>query len=238
MNLATAFREHRDTLARAGAHPPWILVFDIDSTLMDTGPRNAGILTAAFDYFPALRRWRSRINIEDVAWNILEPLTAAGVDDPALLRDVREFWQYRFFADEWVMLDTPYPGAALYLNTLKHAGFSLVYLTGRHDPGMGEGTRASFQAHGLPAGESETFFFKPSFDADDQEFKASACSRIESLGTVAGTLDNEPANVNMFARRFPGALNVWMRTLTSPDPEPLDKGMAMVDPDAFLGSSS
>ena len=66
------------------------------------------------------------------------------------------------------------------------------------------------------------FFFKPFFEMDDKQFKQSACSEIGSAGTVIATFDNEPANCNLLADFFPGALHFWLDTITSPSPEKLD----------------
>ena len=234
MNLIDLFEERRESLTRGGAGGPWILIFDVDSTLMDTGPRNEAILEAAFESIPDLAPWKGRIPPVAGRWNILDPCREAGMRDRALLDDIRAFWQERFFTDRWVTCDRPYPGAAACLEELKLRGFCLVYLTGRHSPGMEVGTRASFEAHGLPAGAAERFFFKPSFDAEDQQFKLDSCAAIGALGTIVGTLDNEPGNVNLFVRNFPGALNLWMRTITSPRPETLVAGSRAVDPEILL----
>jgi hypothetical protein len=98
---------------------------------------------------------------------------------------------------------------------------------------MEAGTRAGFARHGLPVGSDETFRFKPSFEADDAGFKAASCASLAALGTVVGTLDNEPANVNLFARFFPSALNVWMQTVTSPEPETLAENTLGVGLDVY-----
>ena len=62
---------------------------------------------------------------------------------------------------------------------------------------------------------------KPSFDDDDLVFKRSLLAEIGSLGRVAGAFENEPANANLFAETFPGALVVFLETIHSPNPPPL-----------------
>lgn len=223
----------RRALEAQGHAGPWVALFDIDSTLMDTGPRNLAILTEAFQTLPDLRPWRSRVAFDGQAWNILAPLKQAGLDD-ALLDQVQDFWARRFFTDEWLVHDRPYPGVAPWLADLKAQGFRLAYLTGRHTQGMEAGTRRSFVDHGLPAGPEEAFFFKPTFEMGDRDFKASVCQAVAELGTLVVTVDNEPANVNLFRRAFPEALVVWIDTVTSPQPEPLISGIERVRTDYFL----
>ena len=224
---------HRARLEARGHSGPWVALFDIDSTLMDTGPRNAAILKAAFETIPGLAPWRSRWDGTAVSWNVLEPLRQMGVDE-AVLAQVGAFWQDRFFTDEWLAHDTPYPGAADFLHHLKAQGFRLAYLTGRHTDGMEAGTRKSFVTHGLPSGTDERFFFKPTFSMGDKEFKEAACRDIAALGTLVVSVDNEPANVNLFRREFPDALVVWLETVTSPHPEPLIPGIDRAGPGYFL----
>jgi phosphoglycolate phosphatase-like HAD superfamily hydrolase len=164
---------------------------------------------------------------------VLDPLRRAGVTDESLLAEVQHFWRQRFFTDAWLAHDTPYPGVAAFLHALKDEGFRLAYLTGRDTVGMEAGTRKSFADHGLPSGPEEVFFFKPAFEMDDREFKASVCEHVAALGTLVVTVDNEPANVNLFRSAFPEALVVWLDTVTSPHPEPLVQGIEKAKPDYF-----
>jgi hypothetical protein len=234
MNLVDLYEAQRKNLKAEGAEGPWILVFDIDSTLMDTGPRNLKILDESLEHFMFLEPWRNRIQREKPLWNICDLLEASGFNDKDKLQEVYQFWKQRFFTDEWVQHDRPYPGVAECLTELKRRDFRLVYLTGRHSPGMEAGTRAGFEYHGLPASRDEVFLFKPSFEDDDAGFKAASCKSLAGSGTIVGTLDNEPANVNMFSRNFPAALNLGMRTITSPVPETLIPGTKGVGLDAFV----
>lgn len=217
-----------------GYRGPWLALFDIDSTLMDTGERNLAILEAAREEMPALRAIWTRLDLASPFWEITEPFRRAGLGDPELLGAVKAFWKERFFADEWLAHDRPYPGAAAFLRDLKDSGFTLAYLTGRHSPGMEEGTRRSFLEHGLPAGPAESFFFKPDFAMGDREFKASVCRHIGALGCLVAALDNEPANANLFRQAFPRALVIWLDTVTSPRPDILAPGIERAGVELFL----
>jgi hypothetical protein len=225
---------HRRALEATGARAPWVALFDIDSTLMDTAPRNAAILAEALEALPALTAWKDHLILDGRTWNILDPLRQAGITDVPLLATVEAFWKQRFFTDEWVMKDQPYLGVPEFLHEVKAQGFRLAYLTGRHASGMERGTRQSFVDHGLPAGPDETFFFKPSFEMGDREFKESVCHRVAALGTLVVTVDNEPANVNLFRRAFPQAQVVWVDTVTSPQPEVLVEGVERTTQGYFL----
>ncbi len=56
-------------------------------------------------------------------WGILEPLRRAGIDDQILFQKVEAFWEERFFSDEWLVHDRPYPGVAAFLGTSRPKGF-------------------------------------------------------------------------------------------------------------------
>jgi hypothetical protein len=225
---------NRQRLEGIGRVAPWIVLLDIDSTLMDTSLRNVAILEAARRVIPGLGEVWPRLDLSRPFYGILEPFRRAGIEDPTLLRAVRAFWNERFFTDEWLAHDRPYPGVPAFLHGLKEEGFTLAYLTGRHVDGMEKGTRRSFIDHGLPAGPEEIFFFKPDFAMSDQRFKASVRERIASMGTLVVSIDNEPANANLFHEAFPEALVVWLDTVTSPDPEPLLEGIESRGPEIFI----
>ncbi len=231
----------REELAAQGRGGPWLALFDIDSTLMDTLPRNLAILEAALAAMPALEAacrglesGRSRPGPKPQFWNIGDYLRSLGMADEELLGALMSFWKERFFTDEWLVHDRPYPGVASFLGGLKAEGFALAYLTGRHSSGMEAGTRRSFLAHGLPAGDGELFFFKPSFTMGDLEFKTTVRDRLGGLGSLVLSVDNEPANVNLFHAAFPEALSVWIDTVTAPQPEALLPGALRRGSEFFL----
>ncbi|MDA8412098.1 MAG: HAD family hydrolase [Treponema sp.] len=233
MNIDHPVLRHRRQLEGLGFSAPWLALFDIDSTLMDTTPRNLAILAAARGRIPGLDACWDRLDLSRPFWDIGEPLRRAGIEDRGLFEELRAFWTERFFTDEWLIHDRPYPGAAELLADLKNDGFTLAYLTGRHSPGMEVGTRRSFLEYGLPAGPEEIFFFKPDFAMEDEAFKASVCDELGRRGTLVVAIDNEPANSNLFHRAFPRALAVWLDTVTSPLPATLDAGIERRGPDIF-----
>ncbi|MDC7223253.1 MAG: HAD hydrolase-like protein [Spirochaetales bacterium] len=201
----------------------FLIVFDVDSTLMNTEPRNRAILEESARTFSFVGEYLSSLQNIPLGWNFLAPLEEAGLRDREKLQKIRHFWEKRFFTDDYVIKDRPYPGAREILHSLKTEGFRLIYLTGRHMNGMSEGTKKSFLNAGFPAGEEETFLFKPRFEMEDKRFKEEACRTIASRGTVAATFDNEPANCNLLLKAFPEALHFWLDTITSPEPEILNE---------------
>ena len=62
---------------------------------------------------------------------------------------------------------------------------------------------------------------KHKFEDLDLEFKREALGFVDELGVVVGTFDNEPANCNLFAERWPQALHFFVETAHAPNPPPL-----------------
>lgn len=216
--LARAARE-RD--ARAAP----IVVFDLDDTLLQTDHRHVRILRE----FAAQPEVRGR-SLED-AWKLaqLEPgglryaiadtARLAGVSDETVLAELRSFWFARFFKNDYLRADAPVPGGPQFCRDAAEAGAVVVYMTGR-DEGMREGTEWSLRRHGFPVpdGAAIRLILKPRFDTPDLEFKTEALRRIEEMGEVVGSFENEPAHINLFHGAFPRAINVFVDTKHSGKP--------------------
>ena len=97
--------------------------------------------------------------------------------------------------------------------TSAHAqGAHVVYLTGRDEPNMHDCTVRSLHSNGLPLGERATLMLKPDKSISDVTFKEATFGNIESLGVIVAGFDNEPANINAMAKKFPAAHIVFIDT--------------------------
>lgn len=220
--LRDAF-ERIDASLSAGRLP--ICVFDLDSTLFSTAPRNLAILKEFIQTnrgeHPHLSDIGKRIGLDDMGWNVYQDLRRFGVEDDALLERLKEFWFERFFTDDYLLHDSPVPGAAEYVLACHARGALIYYLTGRHVGGMEVGTVRSLTMRGFPFWRGRcVLHLKPSFEMNDRAFKDDALHDIRSYqGEVVATFENEPGNANMFLRAFPRALHVLLLTIHSPDAE-------------------
>jgi hypothetical protein len=214
-----------EILERARATPRAVAVFDLDSTLFSTQHRNHSILLEFVAMVGApqdLGRVVAALGAADMGWNVIEDLRRRGFTHEPTLQRLRSFWRDRFFRDEYLRHDLPLPGAVRYVCDVHAAGATIFYLTGRDEPGMGRGTRASLEAHGFPlAGERAFLRLKPRFEEDDLVFKTRVVGEIRGVGEVVGVFENEPANANFFAEAFPTAQVVFLETVHSPNPPPL-----------------
>ena len=71
---------------------------------------------------------------------------------------------------------------------------------------------------------------KPAFEISDLDFKTEAAEFISTFGTVATAFDNEPANCNLFARRFETCRSVLLTTAAAPG-GPAPDGDVLAIPD-------
>ena len=223
--------EMAETVREKGEVP--VVVFDLDHTLFDNGPRTWAILiefaraTGRDDLLKSLEQ----VSKFNVPYLIGDYLASMGYHDPDLTKEAFLFWKDRFFVDEWIHLDTPLPGTVDFAGRLFDAGCTLVYLTGRDSPNMLIGTAQSLRDSGFPVGLAHTIMvLKPDFDTPDIDFKTEATGFIENLGTVIAAFDNEPANCNLFVEKFPDAVVGFLDTAMAPNPPRLSpRAIRMVD---------
>lgn len=209
-----------------------VVVFDLDHTLFDNGPRTWQILTEFADETrnDALRTALDALDRTGLPYLLSETLERVGFEDKALHDAAFGFWRKRFFTDEYQRYDLPLRGAVEFATETFRAGATLVYLSGRDAPGMLVGCAASLRQHHFPVGVAHTtIVLKPDFDTTDLEFKTEAVEYIHGLGTVVASFDNEPGNCNLFRRRWQGALTAFVRTQHAPDPPALDDGIVTLE---------
>ena len=206
-----------------------IAVFDLDSTLFTTAPRNWAILQE-FLKTPgreALALQVAALRPEDIGWNIQDCLRQRGIGDPHLWNELRRFWGARFFTDAYLLHDRALPGAAAFVEACHSRGALIYYLTGRHVGGMEVGTVSALRSEGFPFWRGRcVLHLKPSFELSDTGFKDDATADLRSYrGEVVASFENEPGNANMFLRAFPEALHFLLLTVHSPGAEEPDPAL-------------
>lgn len=221
-----------DILARIRAtrqsrHTP-VVVFDLDHTLFDNGPRTMHLLR---EY--ALNAGETALHARllaasdlNVPYMVAEVLARAGETRPEIVEAARAHWTQGFFTDAIQRLDVPVAGAREFANEAFEGGATVVYLSGRDVPNMLVGCTESLRTHGFPVGLAHTVIvLKPTYEMRDLDFKRDVIDFLGTLGHVVATFDNEPANCNLFRRMFPKGVSVFLDTAMAPDAPPLDEGI-------------
>lgn len=203
------------------AGPSGVVVFDLDSTLLDNRPRQATLL----------REWAERRGVQAVArtrpehldgWDLRVAMVNAGLpraEAEAVYPDAKQFWRERFFTSDYCKLDVPVAGAVAYVEKLRATGVQIAYVTGRHE-GMRAGTVESFSRAGFPVPDDKTvrLLMKPTFEQDDDAWKVEAKALLRPLGKVLAAFDNEPIHVNGYKEAFPETVAVHLDTDSSGRP--------------------
>jgi len=223
--------------ATSAKHTHPLVLLDLDSTLYEVGPRNHQIL----------REWRETAESKPFA-KVLEKLIALdhtlhngySMEDTFSLVGLdltdaevahacsvaKKFWAERFFTSEYLKYDHVYPGAAAFAREVHRLGAEIVYLTGRDEPGMGEGTRNRLLQDGFPFNTERThLLLKAAFELDDLDHKQGASRYIRDHGTLIASFENEPPNLVALYDIFPEAMHVFVDTVCSDRPAPAGRDM-------------
>ena len=218
-------------LARVSDQAGAVVVFDLDSTLLDNKPRQARILRefGVARGIPALAVARADHWVD---WSIQHAMANAGLPADEIARhleDAKQFWRDRFFTSEYCRDDEPIVGARDYLAAIVAAGGFIAYCTGRHEQ-MRAGTVDNFVRLGYPVpGARVQLLMKPVLELSDDDWKTEAYARLRELGAVAAVFDNEPTHVNGYRAGFPDATVVHLATDDSGRPVTLAKGVVSIE---------
>lgn len=216
--------------ARAMGRKPLVLL-DLDDTILATARRHVRIMAEFAAHRPAAAALAA-VAPEAVRYLVVDTAKAAGVEDAALLAELKEFWYERFFTNDYLLADDEVPGAAAFCRAVHEAGGVPVYFTGR-DETMREGTVKSLARHGFPAAGangdgSPKLILKPKFDTPDLEYKSEVLIKLAKSGSVEAGFENEPAHVNLFAERCPKATMVFVDVRHSGRPIPVKAGIPAI----------
>ncbi len=217
-------------LARLRTQPGGVVVFDLDSTLLDNKPRQARILRE-FGQAHGIAALAAARPEHWVDWSIQRAMANAGLDARDVARwaeAAKQFWRERFFTSEYCRDDEPIAGARDYLAAVVEARAVVAYCTGRHEP-MRAGTVDNFARLGYPMPSSRVqLLMKPVFELSDDDWKVEAYDRLRALGPVIAAFDNEPTHINGYRAAFPDATIVHLATDDSGRPVTLARGIVSI----------
>lgn len=221
-------RRVSDLKAKAGpsrqTHP--LVLLDLDSTLYEVGPRTFRILNEWGDSsdsrrFPSVARALTDLKEHHVGYSLKDTFQALGAmiepaELDAAMAELKKFWADRFFSSPYLPYDRAYPGAAEFTRKIYGLGAEIVYLTGRDEPNMGDGTRANLLRDGFPWQADRThLLLKAAAHLPDLGHKQQAADYIRQHGTLVASFENEPANLVALYEIFPEAMHVFVETVCS-----------------------
>jgi hypothetical protein len=211
---------------RAKSTPDSLVLLDLDSTLYEVGPRSHQILnewlaSSESEAYPSVRNALANLNIEHVGYSLKDTFTAIGLslESPEVQKaweSAKRFWAPRFFSHDYLQYDHAYAGAASFTQKIYDLGTQIVYLTGRDEPQMGEGTRRKLVQDGFPWNVPRTtLLMKKHASLPDLEHKLEAAKYVQTHGTLIASFENEPANLSALYHLIPSAMHVYVDTVSS-----------------------
>jgi hypothetical protein len=211
---------------------PPVVVFGLDGTLFDTRPRTLQILLEFADIVenqaPAVADALRGLDEGTVRRLLRDTLREVGVVQPAMVRDITNYWYTRYHDSAYLLHDTPEAGAAEFVTHVHSAGGSVVYLTARDIPSMLIGSVTSLRDHGFPIGEPGVqLAFKPDATLSDEAHKRETLPELARGGEVVAVFDADPAVCAMAYGYFPDALVGLMDTWEL-EPPPSESGLSHV----------
>ncbi|NJL25217.1 MAG: HAD family hydrolase [Calothrix sp. SM1_5_4] len=158
--------------------PGVAVIFDLDSTLFNVSPRTQHILRSLANEpgFAAAHAEAAEVlkNIEVLPsdWGVREALARTNLRPSRDLGDaVRSYWREHFFSSRHLDKDSLYPSADEYVRHLHELGAEILYLTGRGEGAMREGTLRALKAWGFPLYNEASLLMKPSEVQTDEALK-------------------------------------------------------------------
>lgn len=201
-----------DEIKKSGKRP--VVILDIDETILDARPRKLAVLRAYIEEKihskpdMALAQDRAAdLKPEDLPYDTDGMIRVAGLSGRGLEDDYAGYFRRHFMSSRYLHLDTETPGAREFLLAIKGQGAEIVYLTGRIEETMREGTIGRFRDLSLPIDEDGVSLIMTSDDRErESEYKTRLMAQAIGNGVLAAFFENEPANINAIARIYPDAI--------------------------------
>jgi phosphoglycolate phosphatase-like HAD superfamily hydrolase len=216
--------------------PNSLVLLDLDSTLYEVAPRSHQILkewvaSSESAEFSSVRKTLSALRSEQVGYSLKDTFAAIGLslEIPEVQKaweSAKKFWAARFFSHDYLQYDHAYPGAAEFTQKIYDLGTQIVYLTGRDEPGMGEGTRRKLIQDKFPWNVPRTtLLMKKHSSLPDLDHKLEAAKYVQTHGTLIASFENEPANLSALYHLIPDAMHVYVDTVSSDHSAMVCKGL-------------
>lgn len=212
-----------------------VLLLDLDSTLYEVAPRTHAIINdwvksskghakEVLDKLAVLETqsvgYSLRDTFKNIGLSLEEKATATAWEE------LKMYWQARFFTSDYLSHDKPYKGAAHFARKAHDTGVFLVYLTGREETPMLEGTVKNLIRDQFPWDTGRTaLLMRHSSVETDLEHKKLAVQTVKKTGTLIASFENEPLNLVALFRAFPESMHVFMDSVASDHPAEAIEGI-------------
>ena len=220
------------------------VIFDLDSTLFNVSSRTQHILRELGkdnefrNRFATVAEILRDIEILPVEYSVRQVLARRSVESsPELTAAIKAYWSRYFFSNTFLDKDGLYPSANEYVRHLHALGAHILYLTGREDKRMREGTVRVLRQWGFPEFDDSRLLMKASSEELDEHFKVTVLKRLVHEFDHIWFFENEPLIIRDVRALLPQIHIVYVNSAHSgkaPPPE----GLRTVLPDYTAGIPS
>ena len=217
--------------SNAGIKP--ILIIDLDGTLVDYTMRTYMIFKKALstlDISNEVKQKVEDIKREDYDYFPRSNFERADIGDVKIIDELTSFWEKHYFTNHYLKYDRQMPGAYKFISNILELGINIVYLTGRDEPNMGDGTKAWLEQQGFLKDSDPRcrLLMKTNLEIENYESKERNGKAIGDMGQPVLIIDNEPIELQTMWERFPGAIPVLMDMPNSGKPAKLPDDIFMI----------
>jgi len=216
------------------------VVFDLDSTLFCVSPRTQHILRSLGEQpefssaHGAVAEVLRKIEVLPTDYSVREVLARATVEpDPDVALAIRAHWKKYFFTSEFLDRDILYPSANEYVNHLHDLGAEILYLTGRHEAAMREGTISALKRENFPLFDDGRLIMKPTDLETDEYFKVKVLREISPKYDHVWFFENEPVIIEEVRQAVPHVHVVFVNSAHS-GKKPAPVGLRTITPNFHL----
>lgn len=212
-------------------HSRVAVVFDLDSTLFGVSPRTQHILRQLArepDFvaqFADVAKILSAIEVLPTDYSVKQVLARTSITpSEELAQSVRKYWRKHFFSSHHLDKDILYPSANEYVTHLHALGAEILYLTGRNEGSMREGTIRSLYGYGFPLYNDSHLMMKPSDQQTDEHFKVTKMKELVHRFDHIWFFENEPVIIHDIRQATPTVHIVFVNSSHSgkaPPPQDL-----------------
>ncbi len=182
------------------------VILDLDGTVVDVSYRTLGILKEwlgtpeAGELPTSLWQRLTHINLTHVGYSLANAFENSGQDlrEESVARAfelAERYWRQRFFDGRALLdYDRPVLGVTEFVKGLQDNRITIVYLTGRSQTHMAQGTTQQLERLGLSFSSGHVVM-KPDASVDDHVFKQEAFKRLSIEFDIIGNFENEYLNL-------------------------------------------
>lgn len=199
-----------------------LCVFDIDSTLIKVSGRTQAILRKApsdpmvKDSCASYKEFFESLIVSEKDFSLKDILKKGGIYlDFNGHKQVYFFWTKNFFSHRFLKHDQLYEGVPSYLNQLKDQGTEIMYLTGRSQKEMEEGTYKQLTQFKLPLKSKKHLIMKENMYTEDSYFKKNQLEKLLKKYSNIWFFENEPSIINFVHEYLPQIKIVFMKSVHS-----------------------